>query len=548
LKSILYKTTKQIFYVCLTLTLICIHSSSAAQEPIRIALLPFKVNAIFDMLTSRLSQAGRVEVLERKDTETAVQATAGSEAINEDLARKIGQQLNADFILFGSLTVFGNSVSIDAKMVDVTAQRPTMSFFDQSQDLGAVITKINLIAADINVNLFGRAAVARQTPAQTQPAQPDQAQTKQKDPADIHAHPEKLLESDRPDEEGELASGVEGARIVYKNFWRSASFKHLINGVAVGDLDGDKKLETVVITPHVVMIYRSERKKFFKTHELAKSNQKYFIGVDVADINNNGYAEIFVTSLNNQKNSASSFVLEYDGKNYNTIVKGRGWFYRVADLASRGKILLGQKHKSGQPFSGDIFEMHWQNSDYDPLNQIKTPRKISLMGLTVGDVLNDRLETVAAYKPNDKIQLFDTAGNEIWTGGERHGGSMLYYATPRKDLGDVENRLYFPMRLIIRKGKDDSSEVIAVKNFDLTGMKLEYRKFTEAYIEALSWTGLGLAPNWKTRKISGYIQDFALADFDNDGKTELVAAVIVKEGSIAFTTPKSVLIAYELGS
>jgi TolB-like protein len=553
-----YKTLKQIIFGCLVLTLMCIHTSSTAQEPKRVALLPFKVNAekdltflkdgIFDMLTSRLSSPGKVEVLDRKEVEAAIEKTAGTRKIDENLARNIGQQLNADFVLFGSLTVFGNSVSIDAKMVDVAAQRPSMTFFDQSQDLGAVITKINLIAADINANLFGRVALAKQTPVQTQPAQSDQAQTKQKDSEDIHAHPEKLLDSGGQAEEDELVSGNKGVREIYKKFWRSASFKQLINGVAVGDVDGDGKLETVVITPHGVMIYRSEQKKFFKTHELAQSNHKYFIGVDVADINDNGYAEIFVTSLNNLKNSVSSFVLEYDGKNYIHIVKKSSWFYRVADLPARGKILLGQKHKSGRPFSADIFEMQWQNSDYEPLARIKTTREISLMGLALGDILDDHQEIAAAYKPNDRIQLFDTAGNEIWTGVDRHGGSMLFYALPPEDDGDLENRLYFPMRLIFRKREGGSNEVIAVKNIDLTGMKLEYRKLTEAHIEALSWTGLGLAPIWKTRKISGYIQDFALADFDNDGKTELVAAVIVKPGTTAFSTPKSVLIAYELGS
>ena len=163
------------------------------------------------------------------------------------------------------------------------------------------------------------------------------------DVRDIHAHPEKLLESSRLDEEDELVSGSDGAREIYKNFWRSASFKHLINGVAIGDVDGDRKLETVVITPHVVMIYRSEQKKFFKTHEMAQSNQKYFIGVDVADINDNGYAEIFVTSLNSLKNSASSFVLEYDGKNYqregNSQSNPRG--VRAGDCRTQSKAQPG---------------------------------------------------------------------------------------------------------------------------------------------------------------------------------------------------------------
>jgi hypothetical protein len=81
-------------------------------------------------------------------------------------------------------------------------------------------------------------------------------------------------------------------------------------------------------------------------------------------------------------------------------------------------------------------------------------------------------------------------------------------------------------------------------------MKLEkFRKFTSGHIESLSWDGLGLNTTWKTRKISGFIRDFAVGDFDNDGKIELVAAVILDEGSVVLLgKPKSTIIAYELPS
>jgi hypothetical protein len=59
---------------------------------------------------------------------------------------------------------------------------------------------------------------------------------------------------------------------------------------------------------------------------------------------------------------------------------------------------------------------------------------------------------------------------------------------------------------------------------------------------------LGLATRWKTRKISGFIRDYALGDFDNDGKMELVAAVIQNEGRVVLVDPKSVIITYELPS
>jgi hypothetical protein len=59
------------------------------------------------------------------------------------------------------------------------------------------------------------------------------------------------------------------------------------------------------------------------------------------------------------------------------------------------------------------------------------------------------------------------------------------------------------------------------------------------------WDGLGLSAEWKTRKISGSIRDFAIGDFDNDGVDELVAAVILDEGRVITTSPKSTVIALE---
>jgi hypothetical protein len=78
------------------------------------------------------------------------------------------------------------------------------------------------------------------------------------------------------------------------------------------------------------------------------------------------------------------------------------------------------------------------------------------------------------------------------------------------------------------------------------GMRWNRRDFTNAHIEAFAWDGVGLAPAWSTRKMNGFIRDVQVADFDDDGRQELVIALVTKSGSIALTTPKSTLIAYEL--
>jgi TolB-like protein len=543
---------------------------SYAQSPKRIALLPFKINAekdlsflqngIFDMLTTRLTKEGEVEVINRATVDKALQSASGSSEIDEAAARRIGTDLNADFVLFGSLTVLGENVSIDAKMADISGSRPVMTFFDQSKDLGAVITKINLIAADINDRVFGRAQAAAKSPAvspasqQTPPQQTQPQQTPEK--TDIHAHPEKVLQNDgfvghdKGDDAESLVIMPGEAREIQTRFWKSANFKHLINGLALGDVDGDGKIETIAATPHSVIVFRSEGGQFRKIDQIEENYNKNLIGVEIADINDNGYAEIFVTSLNAKNKILNSYVLEYDGNNFVKIIDDSSWYYRVADTPSRGKILLGQRPLVGKPFSGKIYEMTWQNRDYVEAEEVKSPRQTNLLGLTIGDVLNNGRETAVAYKDDDRIRIIDSTGNIVWDGEERSGGSMLWYDLPRDEPGQVENKKYFPMRLVVwQNNGNKESEVITVINHDLTGRKLEFRKFTKTEIAAFKWDGVGLAPSWKSRRISGYIQDFNVGDFDNDGREELIAALIIKEGRIALLSePKSTIIGYELKS
>jgi TolB-like protein len=558
-----YIINRLIIILLLMTTMLSFNFSANAAEPKRIALLPFKINAekdmsflqngIFDMLTSRLAKEGEVIVTSRQEAEDAFEAAGSPDPVTESVARTIGAGLNADYTLFGSITVLGNSISIDAKMVDVSGKTPTASFFDQSQDLGGIITKVNQIATQINATVFGRRPEVAQKAAPTAPSAPAEPAAKQAPADDVHAHPEKLVKG-RGGIEGEgspfIVPGTEDES-AFQKFWRSASFKHVINGLALGDVDQDGKIETVVATPSDLIIYRAEGGKFYKTQEVKMNTDRINIGLDIADINDNGYPEIFVTSLNGTRLTIQSSVFEYDGTSFIRIVDNSPWYYRVCDVPGRGKILLGQKHRVAKPFAGPIYDMIWQNSHYEPESEIKTPRTIQVMGVALGDVLDNKQETAVAFKQSDRLQLIDIDGEQIWQSSEKFGGSTVYSVGEKKTRGDVENPLYYPVRLLVTDSNNDGeTEVIVVKNHEVAGRKLErFRKYTNAHFESLQWDGLGLAVRWKTRKISGFVRDYAIADFDNDGKLELVAAVIISEGTVVLVgEPKSTIIAYELPS
>lgn len=510
-----------------------------------VAIVPFKVNSekdmnfmrdgIYDMLASRLAKEGEVEVLGRPQVEKAVASISGG--FSEPRARDLGKLIGADFVLFGSLTVLGNSISMDAKMVDAAGAKPAMSFFEQSDDAGGIISKVNAMAADINQQMFGRAVAARPAaPAgAAQPGQPPPPG--QPAPFDPFAHPEKMLK------QGTVTGGKDSpfvsedsGREVSPQFWKGASYKENFHGIALGDVDGDGKIETVVITPQKFMVLRYDQQRMQKVHESPESGWDVYIGVDVADINGNGRPEIFITSFAQGRQYLQSFVLEFDGKTFNRIAADMPYFLRVVDIPGRGPVLLGQKHVSGDPFGGDVSEMIWRNGRYEPETRINVSGNV--LGFAIGDILNDGTESVAAYNSGDYIRVISASDKNLWKSSERYGGSTIYYE---------DRSHYLPMRLIAMKSpKDGKTTVLAVQNHDIAGMKLKtFRSFNEAQIILFAWDGLGLAPQWKTRKLSGFIRDFAVGDFDNDGKRELLCAVILDEGAIVTTTPKSTLIALE---
>jgi len=547
---------KYVRTLCILIILIIgLNSNSAFAKQYRVAIIPFKINAekdmtflkdgVFDMLSSRLSSGENVEIVGRQETEKIVKSVEG--ILNEEKAMEVGAKLEADYVLFGSLTIFGDSVSIDSKIVDVTGDRETLAFFNQTRGIGEVIPKVNTFAEDINEKVFGRVMSPKELPAkqQLQPVQTD----------NIHAHPEKLIEDLGEFEYAGKKTDLNPAFIVTRpqksssEFWKSRNFRELINGIALGDVDRDGKIETVIITPDSVHIYRFENNRLSEIMKIDGGKYKIFIGVDVADINNNGYPEIFITSLNPQRNVINSIVFEYDGKNYVKIVDNSAWYYRVAELPGHGSILFGQKQKTGGPdtFSSEISEMVWNNTKYVPDRKVLPSNRSNLMGFALGDVMDDGGEAVVAYDKSDYIRIINQSGRVLWTGNIHYGGSTLYYEMPSFEPGS-DNRQYYPMRIIIKDiDLDGKYEIIAVKNYELTGRLLkQLRKFKEAQIESLSWNGLGLTTNWKTAKISGYIRDFAIGDFDNDGEDEIIAAVISKSGSIIGTRPKSSVISYDL--
>jgi TolB-like protein len=527
----------------------------AADIP-KIAIVPFKINAekdlsflqsgITDMLAFRISVEGRITVADRDVTEKAIQAAKGS--LNRAAACEIGSALGADYVIFGSLTMFGNTININGELSEVAGKKPLLNFSELSQTVDDVIPQINRFATDATHAVASVAAGSASVPPPSvrkpEPQQATRPRTEAPPEAVQKTESRVISENKAPNPAFIPAKRQENTN---QEFWKSQDFDDFIKGLALGDTNGDGKIETVMISSHQVYVLTYENGRFSEPDAVKEEGYHNFIGADVADINNNGRAEIFVTSLNAQRNAVNSFVLEWNGQNYTEIVKDSPWYYRITELPGNERVLLGQQNNAGDPFSGQVFEMAWKNSKYVPEIQVAVLERNNLMGLSFGDVTDKGKNVAAAYNKADYIELIDPSGEVIWTGSEIYGGSMSYYVLPKTEPG-VENREYLPMRLLVRDmDADGETEVIVAKNYEMaSGLLKTFRKFTKFRIESLIWNGLGLATNWKTEENSGHVGDFAVGDFDNDGLQELVVAVVLKDGTILAAQPQSTIIAYEL--
>ena len=120
-----------------------------AEERVRVALLPVVVHAsegreylqrgLTDMLVSRLGRERRIAVIPVEDANTATTDVAA--------ARKVGAANDAEAVVFGSLTRFGDGASLDLSVASVrdTAREPR-KIYVHAETMGALIPLLDGVA------------------------------------------------------------------------------------------------------------------------------------------------------------------------------------------------------------------------------------------------------------------------------------------------------------------------------------------------------------------------------------------------------------------
>jgi len=507
----------KIILLCLFLALmLTLPSPSITQtrdpnKVYKVAILPFMIysqenldylrEGIYDILTSRITVQERIVVMERSVVERALYEERPTR-LDETAATKIGMKIGADYIVLGSITKVGDYISLDARLISITEEKPPLSAYTQHKGIDDVMVKIGDFAQDIGFKILGHRAMVG-----------------------------------RPTEPKQRKGSIERIDRGSIDFKKSQTFNFEIKGLDIGDVDGDKKNEIVVMDNHNLYIFKYDGDKLSLFRKIEIGYQHNFLTLDVADVNRNGYAEIIVTSV--VEDNLQSFILEYEEKEFRKIIEKADWYFRVLDHPKDGPTLMGQKMGPDGLFTGPIYKFLWKKKSFEKGPQMPFPKGTNIFGLTMADIRGQGVTDMITLHDSGRLIIQSIDGKFAWRSRERFGGTNNFYDTSKKkdltyrykDQSAVPWRVNIPGRVLIRDLDGDGLyEVIVNRNYGSLGLLERVKAYEAGEVQGLVWEGDSLATNWKTKEISGYISDFQVRDVDNDGEEELVAAVVDSGG------------------
>jgi hypothetical protein len=484
-------------------------------QPKRILVLPFQVSSDNQELQGfgeHVDKRLRSAITPRDDKFVLVSERATEELLggkagpgSEKEAQTLAGRADSDLVIYGFLSQEGSVYHMRGVMWDPRADRGAVSTDLKVDNIHKLPGVLDLFISSINTYLHGSPAL---------PFYRAEAS-----PAGSGAPP-----SGRP---ANLAS-------IPRNTgpWRSPDIAAPLSGLDMGDLDGDKKNETVFLEQGRLSISRFENGILRQLTQFSQPPAEY-ISAEITDLDGDGVSELLLCYQTPA--GLESAVARYSNRNFritgtfpNLILK------TIRDLNDpKKRILIGQRTDDETMFTGEMIRFHVDGDAIIPAGKEILPPGTLLLSY-VADVLGKDSEFLQVILNQDqRLMVFDRENR------------LLAGMTDR--IYGLDRRIRIPFRQGYRTITLPGRLLIADTDGDGENELLLIKQSGEgSTVQALVWNGHRMAEKWKTVASPGIISDFGIKDFKNLGARSLVL-ILLKPGAFSFLTgPRSVVYAYDL--
>jgi len=520
----------------------------------KIAVLPWNVrsadgmdflrNALVDMLTSRLGAEADISTLRADRLKTALQGNEGKD-ITESTALKVGKELKQDYVLFGSVTVIGKAVSLDASLLDVSSGELT-SFASTGPSRDSIVMLVDNLSKDI----IHRFHPERAAPVKTvlTPVAPVPVPVPVLTPAPIIARQTAAPMIIKP-----TVKRVQ--RPVAPSFWKSDTIKGQFISMTAGDLDGNGVKELFLLQKTSVTIAVKEDKDIRVIQKVKAESGLEFVSVSAVDTDGDGNVEVYISALDHF--TASSLVLEFADGGYRITTHNIRWLLRKGRSADGRAILLGQRFRASDGFYSGIAILKNEGNKVVRVGSYldSLPGGVNLYNFTYFNFNSrDPAEMdLLAFDKEGRLLVYKRKGKgwrKEWKSKEYYGGTM-HRINFNEDTSGSETYRYIEIErpLFHMDTNGDGRDELIVRQSKAEGVFKRYAKVFKTYsggsILSLTWDGEFLTESWRTREINGYIADFLIDDLEGKGANKLIM-IVQKDTSIFSSGPKGYLLIYDL--
>ncbi|GHV51219.1 hypothetical protein FACS1894168_3290 [Deltaproteobacteria bacterium] len=530
--------------MALVMGILSVTAASAAAKTFTIA--PFTVvgsktygyleQTIPQMFISRLTAPGFFEAANKAGTDKALAPS------DEKAAEKARTTADADYVVWGSITIVGENCSIDARVKDKEGKSWPIA---RESSIARLIPDLRRVADSINATVFQRPGSAKAAASQSAPEQVNQMNPglvrNETGKQQVYINPQFRY----------AGQGGDESRL------RSQALNFTAVGMEICDTVGNGKKLVFLLAEHGLYAYQLETEGNLVPlgfHDLSAA--KSALSIRSIDYDRSGRSKLIVNTKDNDEN-LYAYVYSFDGKNFKEEAIGYGLYLDVVKLPPLYKPqLLGQRADPPHLFMPGVREAAISGNKAQLGGSVALPKDLKVFNfayLPPGKDKNDATK-ILMLDESERIRLYSEKGARMFTTEDSYSGSAqgIYMDTAMPGLGRVTSTqgttYYIPMRFSVVDLDDDGNyEVIVNKPITTAGVIFDnYRSFPQSEIHSLQWDGLGLSLVWKTRSIKGSVVDYTIDDPNEDGVPDLVICLNTHPGALGVAPRKCVVMLYPL--